>query len=168
MRKKLLLLIIPLFLFAGCAASETQPPMTEATHTVQLANPWVSYDTLAEAEAAVGFSLSMPEEIAPFRAEDFRVMNGQLLEVIYRDGDDTVTVRKQAGEGQDISGVFEVFEKETVYKTGNSWIIGRTSGNAAVNLIDSGGYSWAVYAPEGYPGDCHGSFLDAILGMEQP
>lgn len=168
MRKKLLLLIIPLFLFAGCAASETQPPMTEATHTVQLANPWVSYDTLSEAEAAAGFSLSVPEEIAPFRAENFRVMNGQLLEVIYRDGDDTVTVRKQAGEGQDISGVFEVFEKETVYKTGNSWIIGRSSENRELNLIDSGGYSWSVYAPGDCPEDCRGAFLNAILGDTEP
>ena len=168
MRKYLVFLILPLLLLTGCAATDTQPQMTETTQTVQLANPWVSYDTLAEAEAAVGFSLSVPEEIAPFRAENFRVMNGQLLEVIYREGDDTVTVRKQAGEGQDISGVFEAFEKETVYKTGNSWIIGRTSENRELNLIDSGGYSWSVYAPEGYPGDCHGSFQDAILGLEQP
>lgn len=170
MKKRLLLMLVLLLFLTGCAVSEA-PPTTEAAQTVQLANPWVSYDTLAEAEEAAGVSLSMPEEIENFRAESFRVMNGQLLEVRYRDGDFTVTVRKQPGEGQDISGVFENFETETVYETGNSWIIGRFSGepeNRALDLIDSGGYSWSLYAPGGYPGDGHDSFLNAVLGEPQP
>lgn len=167
MRKCFVLLLIMTLLFMGCGVSETAQQTTEENRTVQLANPWASYDTLPEAEAAVGFSLSIPGEIESFRMETFRVMNRQLLEVCYRDGDFTVTVRKQLGEGQDISGVYETFERETVYETGNSWIIGRFSARKTLNLVDSDGYSWSLYAPNGYPEECHESFLNAVLGHPQ-
>lgn len=165
MKKSFLFLIVLLLLLTGCGTSKEPMETIETAQAVQLANPWASYDTLAEAEKAAGFPLSMPEEIETFRAETFRVMNGKLLEVGYRDGDVTVTVRKQPGEGQDISGVYETFEKETVYQTGSSWVIGRFSNNKILNLIDSGGYSWSLYAPNGYPGDSHQSFLNALIGQ---
>lgn len=164
MKKCFVCLILITLILTGCGTSEMLPETTEAPQLVQLANPWVSYDTLDEAEKAAGFSLSMCSEIGAFRAETFRVMNGQLLEACYRDGDFAVTVRKQPGEGQDISGVFESFEKETVYETGDSWVIGRFSEVGSLYLIDSGGYSWSIYAPNGYPGDIHERFLNAVLG----
>lgn len=163
MKKCFMFILGMLFLLAGCTSRE----VPEETAAVQLANPWVSYSTLPEAEAALGFALSMPEEIETFRAESFRVMNGQLLEVGYRDGDFAVTVRKQPGEGQDLSGVYEAFEKETAYQTGNSWIVGRSLGNGVLDLIDSGGYSWSVHAPQGYPGDSHAGFLNGVLGQSE-
>lgn len=164
MKKWMIPLLAALLFLAGCAALEVPLQETEEIQPAQLANPWVCYDTLTEAEAAAGFSLDMEQEIETFRAETFRVMNGQLLEVVYRDGDFAVTVRKQKGEGQDLSGVYETFEKETVYQTGNSWIISRVLGNTVLDLIDSSGFSWSVYAPEGYPGDHHAGFLNALLG----
>lgn len=163
MKKNIAFLFVLLLLLAGCGTSGE--PM-ETTEAVQLANPWVSYGTLAEAEEAVGFSFSLPEEIETFRAETFRVMNGQLLEVGYRDGDFEVIVRKQSGEGQDISGVYETFEKEIAYETGECYIIGRFFGEGEIlDLIDSGGYSWSVYAPGGYPKECHGGFLNTLTGQ---
>lgn len=161
MKKRILLLFV-LLLLTGCGTSEPPPEATEAAQAVQPANPWVSHNTLAEAERAAGFPLSMPEEIGNFRAASFRVMNGRLLEVIYRNGDSEVILRKQAGEGQDLSGVYEAFEKETVYQTGSSWIISRIWDTTILDLVDSDGYSWSLYAPGGYPGDSHGCFLNAL------
>lgn len=168
MKKGFSMLLILLLTLTGCGRTEEQPKTTETAHTVQLANPWVSYDILTEAEKAVGFSLNMPETIEAFRAESFRVMNGALLEVRYRDGVYEVIVRTQLGEGQDLSGVYDTFETETVYKTGDSWIISRSSEQKRLDLIDSSGCSWSLYAPDGYPGDCHGSFLNAVLGQPEP
>ena len=165
--KKYVVLLIILLLFTGCGASGEPVETTEAPQTLQLANPWVRYDSLEEAEAAVGFPFGMALEIGTFRAESFRVMSGKLLEVGYRDGDFTVTVRKQPGEGQDLSGVYEDFERETAYQTGNSWVVGRVSGNTMLDLIDSGGCSWSVHAPKGYPEDGHTHFLNGVLGQPE-
>lgn len=154
-------------LLSGCVYPKRLPQTTEASQTVQLANPWRSFATLGEAETAAGITFSVPEKVETFHAESFRVMNGQLLEAVYQDGDYEVIVRKQLGEGQDISGVFETFATETVYQTGNSWIITRVSEKKMLDMIDSGGFSWSVYAPNGYPGDAHGDFLDVILGQSQ-
>lgn len=166
--KKACICFLVMLALSGCAAPRETPRATEPVHTVQMANPWSGHSTLMEAEAAAGFSLSMPEQIGSMEADSFRVLEGRLLEVGYCDEEYTVTVRKQLGEGRDISGVYETFEKETVYEAAGSWIIGKTSEDRSLDLIDSGGYSWSLYAPEGYPEDCRGKFLDAVLGLEQP
>lgn len=162
MKKYVVLMLAFSLLFSGCGAPEA-PMETTQPHSVQLANPWVSCDTLAEAEAAVGFSLSMLEKIGSFRVETFRVMNGQLLEVGYRDGDFTVTVRKQPGEYQDISGIYGTFEREITYETGEFDITERTFGEGDIlSLIDGEGYSWSVYTPDGDPENYQDSFLNVL------
>lgn len=163
--KKCLVCLLAVLMLAGCAVSEEPLQTTEAAQSVQLANPWVSYDTLTEAEEAAGFSFSMNEEIESFRAESFRVMNGQLLEVSYRDADFRVTVRMQPGQWQDLSGVYESYTKEIVYEAGGAEFISRafTDTGASLDLISADGYSWSVYAPDGYPENYRQGFLNAMI-----
>ena len=91
-------LILPVLLI-GCGKQQPQ------AQTTFIGNPWSDWTSMEEAENAAGFSFGLPEVIADgYTAAAFRTMNNQLIEIIYRDGDSEIRVRKQAGEGQDISG----------------------------------------------------------------
>lgn len=169
MRKRLALLLAALVL-SGCSG-QTEPVQTtevvQPTEEMQLGNPWVSYETLTEAEAVVGFSLGLPETVAgSYQAESFRVMNGQVLEVIYHDDSFRVIVRKTPGEGQDISGVYTEYAVVKSYEfDGGITTVKYTPGNedpSWLHLISVGGYSYSFYAPNGYWGDSNTDFLGPI------
>ena len=151
-----------MLLLTGCASDAETVETTEPVMPVQLANPWVEYASMAEAEAAVGFSLETPETVAgTYRAEEFRVMSGQLLEVTYRDDSFKVVIRKMTGEGQDISGVYTAYEegKTVAFDGGTLMVKYGAEDNSVLHLISGGGYSWSLYAPNGYWGDSSGEFL---------
>ena len=155
--------IIPLLLcllLAGCSTKSeaSSTPSTEAF--TQIANPWKGYASLAEAEAACGLTFPMPQIIADsYRAESFRVMNGELLEVKYRDGEFSVTIRMQAGEGQDLSGVYGESENIQTFVVGGATITGMNIDGGVLHLISKDGYSYSLYAPNQYWGDSNVEFL---------
>ena len=162
--------IIPLLLcllLAGCStkSEEFSAPSTEAS--TQIANPWKDYASLEEAEAACGMTFPMPETVADsYVAESFRVMNGQLLEVRYRDGEFTVTVRMQAGEGQDLSGVYGEFENEQTFQVDGTVIIEKYIDDGILQLVSKDGYSYSLYAPNHYWGDSNVEFLQYFYNIE--
>ena len=143
--KKILFVLLCCLLICGCSASpaETSAP----TENLQIANPWKSYSSLAEAEAASGLAFPIPEVIADsYTAESFRVMNGQLLEVIYRDGEFEVTVRMQAGAEQDISGVYENFQHTETTEQNGAAITRKEATDCLVYLIHMNNHSISIYA----------------------
>ena len=161
MKRILLFLIFVLFTttFLGCSPPEDNP--------VQIGNPWIDYETLKHAEKAVGFSFGIPETIADtYHAEEFRVMNHELLEVVYYDEISEVTVRKTKGENQDISGDYTLYETEqteTLYEMEITLKHNREDQNNAVLVIFShDGYSYSLYAPKGFWGDSFDSFIRAV------
>ena len=149
--------IIPLLLcllLAGCGAAPVEVSPTGTEIISQLANPWKDYASLAEAEAACGLTFPIPETVAgSYVAEVFRVMNEELLEVRYRDGDFSVTVRMQAGEGRDLSGVYGESENEQTYEADDTIIIEKYIDGGVLHLISKDGYSYSLYAPNQYLGD---------------
>ena len=152
-------------LLVGCSAKtdsvETSAPVEAAS--TQIANPWKDYASLVDAEAACGLTFPMPELVADnYVAESFRIMNGQLLEVRYRDGEFPVTIRMQAGEGQDLSGVYGEFENEQRFQVDGADIIGKYIDGGVVQLISKDGYSYSLYAPNHYWGDSNVEFLQYI------
>ncbi len=156
-------LIIILCLVLVCTAAFGCNKKEDAGN-VQLGNPWKTYDTLAEAEKAAGFEFGIPETFGNYTACVFRVMTNSLIEVTYKCGDLEVTVRKQAGEGQDISGDYTQYTSETVTDLEGGWIKVRTDGTAVSAIISCGGYSWSVYSAEGISEEVQNSFISAIIG----
>ena len=161
MKKTMLILMICLLL-AGCG-STAQPPETaaETAPSLQLANPWTDYASLEEAEAACGLDFPLEDVVVgSYQAESYRVLNGELLEVTYRDDSFEVTVRMQAGEDQDISGVYGEFENITTYETDTHTIINKKIKDGGIlQLISKDGYSYSFYAPNHYWGDSNADFL---------
>ena len=101
---------------AACGAKEAAP-VSDAPGA-QIANPFVDYATLAEAEAAAGFPLSAPLSIDGFDEPMIQLMSGKMLQLIFRSGDDRLIIRKAAGS-EDISGDSNTYpETKTAKITG--------------------------------------------------
>ena len=161
MRKFIFLLMLIALLICGCGKQEIQ------SQTTFIGNPWSDWASMAEAEAAVGFPFGLPEVLGEsFTATAYRTMNGELMEVIYRDGDSEIRVRKQVGEGQDISGDYNQYDtctEETV-PGGTLTHYHNSDSNALKQIISCNGYSWSVTASDGFPGDSNRDFLNVIFG----
>ena len=162
---KTILTLLLFLMMTGCStgASSVEATAPETELSVQIVNPWADFPSLAEAENACGMDFPMPEIIADsYVAESFRVMNGQLLEVKYLDGEFPVTVRMQAGEGQDLSGVYGEFENVQTVEVDGATITSMTIEGGVVQLISKDGYSYSLYAPNHYWGDSNVEFLQYL------
>lgn len=83
---------------------------TPSASSTSLANPFTEYDTLAQAEAAAGFSLQMPDRIPNWMdSMCFRAAENAMIEVIVQGGDQELRIRKAPGSS-DISGDFTAYE----------------------------------------------------------
>ena len=164
MKHIVITLLLAAALLTGCGANGNAPAeTTPPAGNTQIANPWSNYDTLAEAEAAVGFALEIPETVGSYQADAFRVMSGQLLEITYHSGESKVTLRKIAGEDQDISGVYNTYETVTMSDRDGASVKEMTDGTEVLTLVSASGYSWSLFAPNGYEDGAAESFIDAIL-----
>lgn len=162
--KKYLTILIICFLLAGCHPDAQPATATDiAQPNLTIGNPWKDYPSLEESEEASGLNFPMPEVIADsYTAKSFRVMNEELLEVTYLDGEYEVTVRMKAGEDQDISGVYGEFENVRIYETDGATITGMYINGGILQLISKDGHSYSLYAPNHYWGDSNVEFLQYI------
>ena len=160
---KTILMMLLCLMLAGCsnppASPETTVPETEAS--LQIGNPWKDYNSLEEAEAACGLDFPLEDVVADsYQAESYRVMNGELLEVTYRDDSFEVTVRMKAGEDDDISGVYAEYKEIHTYEEESYTIILKYIQDGGIlQLISKDGYSYSFYAPNHYWGDSNADFL---------
>ena len=160
--KKTILLLMLCLLLAGCGTTAPPPETTADTAPIQqLGNPWKDYASLEEAEAACGLDFPLEDVVVDsYKAESYRVMNGQLMEVTYRDNTFEVTVRMQAGEDQDISGVYAEYKEIHTYEEESYTIILKYIQDGGIlQLISKDGYSYSFYAPNHYWGDSNADFL---------
>lgn len=162
--KKFLTILIICFLLTGCSSNPLPASSTDAPQpNLTIGNPWRDYDSLEEAEATSGLNFPLPEVIADsYTAESFRVMNGELLEVIYLDGEYKVSVRMKAGENQDISGVYGEFENVRTFEADGAAVTEMHIDEGILQLISKDGYSYSLYAPNYYWGDSNVEFLQYI------
>lgn len=160
--KKTILIFMICLLLAGCGSTTQSQETTEETASVlQMGNPWKDYASLGEAETACGLDFPLEDVVADsYQAESYRVLNGELLEVTYRDATLEVTVRMQAGEGQDLSGVYAEYENISTFETETHTLINKKIKDGGIlQLISKDGYSYSFYAPNHYWGDSNADFI---------
>ena len=167
--KKFLIIVLFCFLLAGCSADSMPAEVTNPSQpNLTIGNPWKDYHSLQEAESASGLNFPLPEVIADaYIAESFRVMNGELLEVVYRDEEFKVTVRMKSGEEQDISGVYGEAENVRTSEVDGASITDMYINGGFLQLISKDGYSYSLYAPNHYWGDSNAEFLQYICGTNE-
>ena len=104
--------------------------------------------TLAELVKAVGFDIKAPTVPAGYEADAYIDISGELAEVFYAKGDDTLVYRVSRGEG-DNSGDYNTYSsKKTVDVNGVSVEL---RGNDKVNVAtwSNGGFAYSVSAKQG-------------------
>ena len=127
---------------------------TEGPGNVELPDPFVECGTLAEAGAISGFELRAPESVGDHDRVFISAIDGELIDVLYESGEDTVRVRKGAGS-EDISGDYGSYAETAVSEVDGMEVT--MKGNAGkVNLAvwTSGEYTYSVSASAGMsPGE---------------
>lgn len=81
----------------------------------QIPNPIVAYDSLEEAMAAAGVEAVLPDFPAEWQQSQVSVIGGDLLQVAYTNGTDTILFRAANGD-EDTSGDYNVYD--------NTWTVG--------------------------------------------
>ena len=151
MKKVFALMLCGLCLsLAGCGGGKSASAEAPGA---QLANPFVDYATREEAGAAAGFALSAPDWLDGYDAPTVQVMNGTMLQLIFRSGDDRLVIRKAAG-GEDISGDYNSYaETKTAKINGSSVTLRGADGKVSSAVWCAGGYSYAVVSDTPLPSD---------------
>ena len=151
----LLICFIISTVLTGCSTqTEPQKQTSSTTVTTMIGNPWSNCDSIEEAESVTGFEFGLSAAIGDsYNAVTIRTMKNELIEVVYSNGDVEVCIRKQKGEGQDISGDYNNYETctETDFDCGGTLIEYTNSENKAIKqLINYNGFSWSLVALDGY------------------
>ncbi len=141
MKKLAVLLFCTLIVvsLAACAGktSKEEPLM-------QIPNPFVDYDSLEAAAKAAGFELKSPSSVEGFSEKAIQVCNGEMIQVIFLNGDDRLFIRKAEGS-DDISGDYnEYSDNGTVTVDGNSVTLRGDDGKVSTAVWTSGKYTYSV------------------------
>ena len=139
MKKKMAALALGVCIAAALAACAAGPDSTNAPADVQIPNPIVEYATLAEAEAAAGFTFTLPAQLPAGYADGMiSVIHNELMQVVYSNGDAELTLRKAKGS-EDISGdcneYAETKECSISAADGTSYTVTLKGANGKVNVV---------------------------------
>ena len=130
------------------ASSEEESEAAEEAPNAMIANPFSEYDKPEEAEKAAGFSFAVPEEAAGGKPSVYRVIRGELYEVIFRgnDGNEILRLRKGPGEN-DISGDYNDYSS-TSAETIDGRVVTMRGVEEDIYLVTwvEDGYSYALMA----------------------
>ncbi|OAJ73333.1 copper amine oxidase [Brevibacillus sp. SKDU10] len=111
----------------------TGPMKPKKTASIGLPNPLVNYSTLDEARKAVGFTFAVPATLPDgYQMKNIIVISNELVEISYLEGDNQITYRTAKGNA-DISGDYNVYDKDKTITVGNTKITVKGKGDS-INL----------------------------------
>ena len=104
---------------SAAADAADSSPKTEAA----IGNPWNTFGTLDEAEACADVEIAIPDQIDGYDVLVYQAIQGEILEIIYRntDGEEGLRIRKSSypdGSGMpDISGDYNSYSQHSTLKS---------------------------------------------------
>lgn len=124
----------------------------------QLPNPMISYDTVSEAEKAVGFPLRLPASMKDVKAENIFVIN-DLVQINYKNG-----VHYRIAKGtDDISGDYNQYESTQTLTIGSYEVTAKGDGDRiSLATFNDGEYCYSVSLEEGMTPDELTELIDSI------
>ncbi len=129
---------------------------------VQIPNPFVDYNTLADAAAVTGFDLTVPDTIQGYEERVIQVMGESMIQVLYSNQDNNVCIRKAAGN-EDISGDYTEYSHiQTVDVDGRNVTMKGNDGKIMVAIWDSNGYTYVVGSSAGMDSENMTTIIQAV------
>ena len=130
----LLCCLLSMSLVACSGSSDTSNAQSAKEETAKIANPIVEYDSLAKAEKAAGFQLTVPEAVEvngeAYEQYYYSTINDSLIEVRYgAEGSEVCYIRKApvSQDMEDISGDYNVYdtvvEEEVMLESGTEYTV---------------------------------------------
>lgn len=118
-------------------------------NSVQIPSPFTDRATLADAAKVTGFPMSAPETLEGCPQRVIQTMGDEMIQVIYQNGNSSVTVRKEEGSG-DISGDYNQYAQSGTVEVNGSTVTMRGENNLVMVAIwENGGYTYAVTSGAG-------------------
>lgn len=131
-------------------------------------DPWIEDISLSEAEEIAGFKLELPDVIADaYVAVEYRAIEKEVIEATYVDEEYTVIIKRAIGVNQNyIDNSVAYTEVIAEQYEGNLSTYDITyfsnEGEEIHTIINGNGYTWTIYAPNGYWGDSAIDFIHEI------
>ena len=158
----------------GAVITMSAMPMAFAAETtavndtiIGMPNPFVDYDSLKEAEKAVGFEINAPESIDGYSEKLISVMDGKMIQVIYINGDKQICIRKEKGN-EDISGDYTKYaEKKITDIDGVTITLKGGNGKYGNATWTADGYSYSIGAYDYSLEINEGIALDEMLDLAE-
>lgn len=157
MKKKMVILTLCAMMAvtaAGCGNQKDMPAKDNADSTVsvndvQIPNPFVDCESMEDAKKIAGIDMEVPDEITGYDKAVIQAVENDVIQVIYESGEDRILIRKAAGS-EDISGDYNVYEKETEYTVDNVTITCKSNDNKNyVIMWTDGDFTYAIDSDAG-------------------
>lgn len=150
MKKKataILAVFAAVLMTSGCARTSTT-----ISSSVAQANPWEDYETLSEAQEAVGFKITTPDMSYYCDEELYRVCASlNELEIQYLTDDEMQAYIRKAKDDGDISGDYNKYEYTGELKVGDDTLTFKGQSEDEINLAvwNVGDYAYCIGIPQG-------------------
>lgn len=162
--KRLFAVIMMLLTIIPLTACGNKTDDGTGTDIIGAPNPFMDFDTLAEAEKQTGFYITLPDAIGGSDNKIYRTMNNEMIEVIYVSGDDESGRVRKARGSEDISGDYnEYAETENVSVGGVDVLLKGDAGLVKLALWTNGGYTYSVSAEAGVSADEMTALVSAVV-----
>ena len=121
---------------------------TEDGDSTQIPNPLTGHESLAELAKAVGFDIKTPTVPAGYVAAAYIDISGELAEVFYENGSDTLLYRVSKGEG-DNSGDYNTYPTNKTVNVNGVSVEMRGNDKVNVAVWSNGGLAHSVSSEQG-------------------
>lgn len=143
-KKVTLMILCAATVLSMAACGEKQNETIGAENAVQIPNPFVDCDTLADAAALAGFDIIVPDSVDGYEERAITAMENDMIQVQYFHGDDEICIRKATGE-EECSGDYNAYSEEKTVTVGDREITLRgNNGKVMVAVWTEGGYSYSI------------------------
>lgn len=121
---------------------------TEDGDSTQIPNPLTDHESLAELAKAVGFDIKAPAVPAGYTMDAYIDISGELAEVFYENGSDTLLYRVSKGEG-DNSGDYNTYSTTKTVNVNGVSVEMRGNDKVNVAVWSNGGFAYSVSSEQG-------------------
>jgi hypothetical protein len=118
---------------------------TETGSSVQIPNPFVDCESIADAEKIAGFKMAVPEKMPEgYSQAVIQAIQNDMIQIIYKDGDNEILIRKGKGI-EDISGDYNEYKENNTMAAGKLQVsIRGNDGKVNVATWTEAEYTFAI------------------------